>query len=294
MGAYTDCYVTEVATGVRQAAYVEAFYTGALFKLERFLLSHLASLPSTDAQAADLASGTTGVFAAWRVEERTEDQLLMCDLRGRTRSWLMVVPGAEPCVSTRLYFGSAVVPVINKSGQATLGFTVKALLGFHRLYSRALLSAAGSRLGHRHRADSSSAANPMPRAAFSIQLFAAYLFVLGAVFVIAPNLLLSVFRIPSAEGWVRIVGLLAFNIGAYGWVAARNQYRAFFVASVWLRVEVWLVLTALAVLGLVPAVLALFGIADLLGGIWTFWCLRLDERVHNLPNKPAPRHLAPA
>jgi hypothetical protein len=118
----------------------------------------------------------------------------------------------------------------------------------------------------------------MSRAALSTKLFAAYLFLLGAVFVIAPNLLLSLFRIPSAEGWVRIVGLLAFNIGAYGWVAARNEYKAFFVASVWMRVEVWLVLTALAVLGLVPPVIALFGVADLIGGVWTHYCLRSDAR----------------
>lgn len=118
----------------------------------------------------------------------------------------------------------------------------------------------------------------MSRAAFSIKLFAAYLFLLGAVFVIVPNLLLSLFRIPSAEGWVRIVGLLAFNIGAYGWIAARNEYRGFFVASVWLRVEVWLVLTVLALLGLVPPVIALFGLADLIGGVWTHSCLRSDAR----------------
>jgi hypothetical protein len=118
----------------------------------------------------------------------------------------------------------------------------------------------------------------MSRAAFSIKLFAAYLFMLGAVFVIAPNLLLALFGIPSAEGWVRIAGLLAFNIGAYGWVAARNEYKAFFAASVWMRVEVWLVLTALATLGLVPPVIALFGVADLAGGIWTHFCLRSDAK----------------
>lgn len=124
----------------------------------------------------------------------------------------------------------------------------------------------------------------MSRAAFSIKLFAAYLFLLGAVFVITPNLLLSLFRIPTAEGWVRIVGLLAFNIGAYGWVAARNEYKAFFVASVWMRVEVWLVLTALAVLGLVPPVIALFGVADLAGGVWTHYCLRSDSREASRPS----------
>ena len=48
---------------------------------------------------------------------------------------------------TRLYFGSAVVPERNaKTGQAKYGFAFHAMLGFHRLYSRALLRSAVSRL----------------------------------------------------------------------------------------------------------------------------------------------------
>lgn len=89
-GAYADCYVTEIARPVSQAEYVQAFYTSPLFKVERLLLAWLVSKPSTDAQASQLASGTLDSFAAWSVEERREDQLLMCDFQGRTRSWLMV------------------------------------------------------------------------------------------------------------------------------------------------------------------------------------------------------------
>jgi hypothetical protein len=126
------------------------------------------------------------------------------------------------------------------------------------------------------------AAPTMSRAALSTKLFAAYLFLLGAAFVIAPNLLLSLFGIPTAEGWARIVGLLAFNIGAYAWVSARHEYKAFFVASVWIRFEAWLVLTVLALLGLVPPVIALFGVVDLVGGVWTCYCLRLDARARTL------------
>ena len=49
--------------------------------------------------------------------------------------------------STCLYFGSAVVPSIDRaSGKARMGFVFKALLGFHRIYSRVLLHAARSRL----------------------------------------------------------------------------------------------------------------------------------------------------
>ena len=147
-GAYTDCYAADIAGPVSHAQYVEAFYTGALFKLERILLASFASRPSTDTQAKQLASGALGKFAAWRVEERSANQLLMCDFTGRTRSWLMVVPsGSGDSVFTRLYFGSAIVPRLDKqSGKATLGFTFNALLGFHKLYSRALLYAASSRL----------------------------------------------------------------------------------------------------------------------------------------------------
>jgi len=146
-GAYTDCYATELTGSVSQAEFVEAFYTGSVFKLERLLLAWFVARPSTDAQARELARGNLGTFSAWRVEARTADQLLMCDLSGRTRSWLMVAPGHTTPASTRLYFGSAVVPVRDKaSGRPRQGFVFKALLGFHRLYSRVLLNAARSRL----------------------------------------------------------------------------------------------------------------------------------------------------
>ena len=147
-GAYTDCYFTEVAGSVSHAEYVEAFYTTAVFRLERALLAWLVSKPSSDAQARQLAAGELNAFAAWRVEERSVDQLLMCDFKGHTRSWLMVAPvQSAGAPTTRLYFGSAVVPIVDKaSGQERLGFVFRALLGFHKLYSRVLLRAACSRL----------------------------------------------------------------------------------------------------------------------------------------------------
>lgn len=151
--AYADCYVTEIARPVSHAEYVQAFYTTSLFKVERLLLAWLVSKPSTDAQAGQLACGTLDAFAAWSVEERRENQLLMCDFQGRTRSWLMVVPAeGESAASTRLYFGSAVVPArAPRAGAPTpgLGLTFRLLLGFHKLYSRALLFSAKSRLMRR-------------------------------------------------------------------------------------------------------------------------------------------------
>lgn len=145
-GAYTDCYVTEIARTVSLPEYVEAFYTTPIFKLERLILKWSVSKPSTDAEARHLAHGATDAFAAWSVEVRASDQLLLCDFLRRTRSWLMVSAIDSYGSGTRLYFGSAIVPVRSRSGQTTLGFAFNSLLGFHKLYSRALLRAARSRL----------------------------------------------------------------------------------------------------------------------------------------------------
>lgn len=143
-GAYADCYCVEVPDAVSQARYIEAFYTTWLFKIERSLLAWLVAKPSTDVQVAALAAGKLESFAAWHVEGRTADQLLMCDFQGRTRSWLMSEPASGiEAPATRLYFGSAVVPKTNpQSGRTGIGLTFRALLGFHKLYSRLLLRAA--------------------------------------------------------------------------------------------------------------------------------------------------------
>ncbi|MEP6739498.1 MAG: hypothetical protein ABJA61_03915 [Caldimonas sp.] len=147
MGAYTDCYATDVPRPVSQSQFVEAFYTGGVFKIERLLLGMFVSRPSTDTQARQLAAGEVSTFSAWRVEDRTADELLMRAMDGRTRSWFMVSP--RPNQTTRLYFGSAVVPVTDKnSSKPRMGFAFRALLGFHKLYSRILLGAARDRLAN--------------------------------------------------------------------------------------------------------------------------------------------------
>jgi hypothetical protein len=130
-------------------AYVEAFYTTPLFKIERGVLRWLAARPSSDDQARELARGGRAQFAAWTVEGRAPNQLLLADYTGRTRSWLMTAPGS-PGEGTRLYFGSAVVARKDpKTGRGKLGFTFDALLRFHKLYSRLLLGSARSRLQSR-------------------------------------------------------------------------------------------------------------------------------------------------
>jgi hypothetical protein len=147
-GGYADCYTAVLERPVTHADFVEAFYTGGVFKIERLLLRWFLSKPSTDAQVKQLAAGEVDTFSAWHVEGRATNQLLLCDVQGRTRSWLMVVPAAQGS-STHVYFGSAVVPVADRAGKRRMGGLFKALLGFHKLYSRLLLGAACSRLNRR-------------------------------------------------------------------------------------------------------------------------------------------------
>ncbi|MEK6805042.1 MAG: hypothetical protein AABY95_00140 [Pseudomonadota bacterium] len=157
-GGYTDCYATDMPGVISHEQYVTAFYTTWVFKLERFILKYVVARPSTDQQAQQLAADKLDAFAAWSVEARAPNQLLMCDLYGSTRSWLMVEP-INDGKATRLYFGSAVVPkektkknwIPAYAGMTTktqMPFMFHALLGFHQLYSRILLSAAARKLSN--------------------------------------------------------------------------------------------------------------------------------------------------
>ena len=81
-GAYADCYTTEIARGVSQSEFVEAFYTTSVFRLERLVLRLFVNRPSIDSQARELARGERDSFAAWSVEARCANQLLLCDFTG--------------------------------------------------------------------------------------------------------------------------------------------------------------------------------------------------------------------
>lgn len=120
----------------------------------------------------------------------------------------------------------------------------------------------------------------MSKSAVSAKVFAVYLFFAGALLAIAPNLLLSMLLIPpTSEVWIRVLGLVAFMIGVYAWVAASHEFKPFLVASVYTRFVVFVAFTAFALMGLASPMVILFGVADLAGGIWTHLALRADASV---------------
>ncbi len=135
---YTDCFTATVSGRVSLERWVRAFYTTPLFRCERLILAAFR-LGSTDAELDAMLRDRARRFAAWTVEDRRDDELLMCDVNGRTRSWFRVRESGE--CTTRVWFGSAVLA----SGDA-LPASYRLLLPAHRFYSRRLLGAAARRL----------------------------------------------------------------------------------------------------------------------------------------------------
>ena len=84
--AYADAYTLKLPRRVSLAEFVEAFYTTRLFKLERWLIARTGR-PSADADVRALAQGEDRRMAAWTVEAREGDELLMHEDSGVTRSW---------------------------------------------------------------------------------------------------------------------------------------------------------------------------------------------------------------
>ena len=145
--AVVDCYQLTVSDSYSHQQFISAFYSSWLFNIERFILRLVVNKPSSPQQLQHLVCGTGDKFAVWHVEQRSDNQLLLCDDFGHTRSWLMIEAGLDSDLQpiTTLYFGSAVIikkyPVNNKY---PLSFR---LLGrFHHWYSIALLRAGKNRM----------------------------------------------------------------------------------------------------------------------------------------------------
>lgn len=137
-GHYTDCFIADVVNEVALPEFVQAFYTTPLFRLERLILRIVLRANATDADAFAVADGSRDTFAAWSVEDRAENELLLCDHAERTRSWFKV---AREGNGTRLHFGSAVIATNGKLSRAVEWF-----MPVHQFYARSLLKAAVRRL----------------------------------------------------------------------------------------------------------------------------------------------------
>jgi hypothetical protein len=118
----------------------------------------------------------------------------------------------------------------------------------------------------------------MSKGARSVFVFGLYLVVLGVVLIVAPNFLLGIFFLPgTTEVWVRVTGMLVLFLGFYYAQAARRELTDFFRWTMYPRSTVILFFAAFVLLGFAKPPLILFGVADLVGVIWTGLALRASK-----------------
>ncbi|MCW1967580.1 MAG: hypothetical protein KIH69_005605 [Anaerolineae bacterium] len=117
----------------------------------------------------------------------------------------------------------------------------------------------------------------MSKSARSIWFFGLYLLGLGSILLITPNTLLGMFSLPpTPEVWIRVVGMLVLFLGVYYVQAARQEMKAFFGSTVYVRASVIVFFTAFVLLGFASPALILFGVVDFVGAAWTGWALRSE------------------
>ena len=115
----------------------------------------------------------------------------------------------------------------------------------------------------------------MNAASKSVYYFGFYLLLLSATLTVSPNTLLSLFQMPETnEVWIRIAGVLVFNIGILYIVMAQSNHNLFLTLTVYLRASVPLWFIAFVLIGWAPATLILFGIVDFAGALWTYLNLK--------------------
>jgi hypothetical protein len=115
----------------------------------------------------------------------------------------------------------------------------------------------------------------MSSAARSILVYSIYVFGLGATLLLAPNIPLPLFGLPqTTEVWIRVAGMTVIFLSIFYFVAARNDFRPLFVASVPIRFAVPIIFAGFVVAGFVPWNLILLTPLDVAFAVWTLMALR--------------------
>ncbi|MFV3126559.1 hypothetical protein [Niveispirillum sp. KHB5.9] len=118
----------------------------------------------------------------------------------------------------------------------------------------------------------------MSHAARSVRLFALYLGANGLTLLFVPNLLLGLLGLaPTQEPWIRVLGVIVFNLGLYYHAGAEGV--GFQRITIVTRVIVLASFAGLVLTGLAPGLLVLFGLVDFAGAVWTALAMRRDRAV---------------
>ncbi len=115
----------------------------------------------------------------------------------------------------------------------------------------------------------------MSKKAVSVMAFGIYYLLSGLTYLIVPDLTLTLLGFP-VEGtlYFRIAGIVMGIVGYFYIQTAHQELDPFFRLTVHTRSAAFVLLVALVISGLAPPILALFGLVDLAGAIWTWLVMR--------------------
>jgi hypothetical protein len=126
----------------------------------------------------------------------------------------------------------------------------------------------------------------MSRSARSLFVFGVYALIAGSAFIVVPEQVVATMRLPAMPaGWARVIGILAWVIGAYDIVSARAESKAFIRTSVLVRLGFAAGTVVLVLVGQMPATLMILGAADAMGAAWTAVELRRERCSGNLKSE---------
>jgi len=119
----------------------------------------------------------------------------------------------------------------------------------------------------------------MSKSALSLFVFSLYLFVLGIILIVIPNVLMSLFKFPETnEVWIRVVGTLVLILGYYYFQASKIEIKKFFQWTVYGRTAVLIFFIVFVLLGFASPMLILFGFIDAVAALWTQLSLRSEKQ----------------
>ena len=119
----------------------------------------------------------------------------------------------------------------------------------------------------------------MNQSTLSMMVFGLYISVLGLVFMIVPNPIITLFGFePVTDIWIRIVGLILVILGYYYYMAIKEKAYNFYKWTAYGRFPIFFVFLAFVLLDLGPPILLLFGAFDTSCSIWTGWALKKENR----------------
>ena len=108
----------------------------------------------------------------------------------------------------------------------------------------------------------------------SIFIFGIYLIVVAVGFLIMPNTVLPMFKMPKTqEQWIRVLAVVLGALATYYIVAAMNNLTPIFWATVYVRFGVLVAFVGLVLVKKAKPTLIIFGIIDASGAVWTLLTL---------------------